>query len=453
MKPGVSAIGGRSMALAWSSGPVMVGGFIPVVTLLNAVVGMLLPRMMTPPDFGEYALVVTLFNYGLITDLGMSQLIDRQIPAYLGSGRADLARAFGDKMLWLRLAIGVTIFAATTLALTAIDVTRGLPFSLLAGVLAAMAGLANMVAQGPTCIYRARSDRRNYAIFISILLSGLIFARLGGLIAGGLVGCFAAMAAWYLAWAVVTHRRMPLNTTRILAAREALSLISVGVPYFATSFVWAFYVTGNRWFASFLIEPAEFGQFAFSANIFSLLVGSAGGFSAFYYPKIVERIARSGDHAVSRVLLWDLTRLITGTAVLMTCGIVLSGFLIRMIYPMYLPGVQTARVILVAVPPMVLASWLMPISLSSSKRPFLDGLISYPMATAILGLAIFILYRSAGDQGVAWASTASAVPLVAIQLVTMRQAKILHGRDALLLFLATAGVSVALGGLAWRINA
>src|SRR5471032_3161333 len=73
------------------SKPAVFGSLIPVVTLLNALVGMLLPKLMAPRAFGEYSLVITLLNYGLIFDLGASQVIDRRMLEYLGTGRSDLA--------------------------------------------------------------------------------------------------------------------------------------------------------------------------------------------------------------------------------------------------------------------------------------------------------------------------------------------------------------------------
>ena len=434
------------------SKPAVFGSLIPIVTLLNAIVGMLLPQMMEPRVFGEYSLVVTLFNYGLIFDFGMSQMIDRRIPAHIGSGRSDLAQSIGEKLLWVRLGVGVMTFGLTAAVLAVLAVDHALPFGLSAGLFAALAGLADMIALGPVCIYRARSERREYAILIATLLFGLIVARLGGLILGGLTGCFAALAVWYVTCAVLIHRRMPLQLAARPGAAEALSLIKAGLPFFATSFIWAFYVTGNRWIASFLIEPDQFGQFAFSANIFSLLVGAAGGFSAFYYPKIAERIAGSGVYAVSSKLTKDLSLLTAAVSVIMGIGILLAGLLITLIYPRYLPSVETARIILVAIPPVVLASWLMPVSMSSGNRPLIDGLITFPVATLILGAAIVFLYQHFGEAGAAWGSTASAIPLIGMQLTILHHAKILRGRDALILFAVNLGTCLTLGFFAWALG-
>jgi O-antigen/teichoic acid export membrane protein len=442
----------RSSYKALLSKPAAFGSLIPIVTVLNAVVGMWLPKFMEPRLFGEYSLIVTLFSYGLIFDLGVSQVIDRRIPAYLGSAQGDMARKIGDRLLWVRLGVGVIALASVALVLTTLAIEERLPFSLIAGLLAALAGLADMIALGPVCIYRARSERRDYAVRIAILLSGLIFARVGGVVAGGLIGCFAALSFWYIGCAIWFHQYMPLKSGERPGFREAASLIAFGTPFFVTAFLWAFYVTGNRWFASFLIPDDQFGQFAFSANIFSLLVGAAGGFSAFYYPKMAERIANTHAYAVSSMLNADLRALLIITFCVTGVGITLAGFLIHMIYPLYADGIGTARIILIAVPPMVLASWLMPVSQSAGKWPLVDGLLIYPLATGILGCAIFVLYSHFGEAGAAWASTVSALPLVGMQLLVLCHAKILRVCHAISLFGISLGGCVALGLLVTEIS-
>ena len=437
-----------SLFVALMSRPAVFGSLIPIVTLLNAGVGMALPQMMDPRSFGEYALVVTLFNYGLIFDVGISQVIDLKVPAHLGQGRPDLAMNVGAKLIWLRLYIGVATFLVTTAILVALARSGALPFNLAAGILAALAGLADMVALGPACFYRASSARRNYAIAIATLLTGLIVARLGGLMAGGLVGCFAALAVWYVVLAGVFNRRFRPAVDAMPSRREAWSTIVFGLPFFATSFIWAFYVTGNRWIASFLIDPSQFGHFAFSANIFSLLVGAAGGFSAFYYPRIAERISQSAHFEVSAQLMRDLCRLVGAMAVIVAVGMLLAGFLMGLVYPQYLPGVQTARIILVAVPPMVLASWLMPVSLSGGGRPLFEGLVIYPTATVILAVCITLLYHMFGDEGAAAASTIAALPLIGMQLWRLNHMGIIGARHCWTIMAATSLLSAALGILA-----
>lgn len=429
------------------SRPVMFGSLIPVVILLNALVGMLLPTLMAPREFGEYSLVVTLFQYGLIFDLGASQLADRWIPPLLATKQLTEADAVGQRLLWLRLYVGIVSYTVVAAIMTALAAFGKLPFGLAAGLLSALAGILYMIALGPLCVWRARSARRNYAICSSTLSFGLVIARPGGMIAGGLLGCFGALALYYAAFGGMFHSRMPLRRALRPGLAQAASLVARGIPFSATSFIWAFYLTANRWFAVMLIPSEQFGQFAFGANIFALLVGAAGGGSAFYYPRIAEQLAASGPYAVSRRLCIDCIRLVGAMTLLVAVGVVLAGVLIGLIYPLYLHAVGGARILLVAVPPLVLASWLMPVSLSGGHRPWIDGVVVYPAATLLLGAAVFGLHRLLGSDGAAWASTVSAVPLVAMQLAVLTHAKILRAGDAARLLGVTAACCAALAGL------
>jgi O-antigen/teichoic acid export membrane protein len=309
-----------------------------------------------------------------------------------------------------------------------------------------------MVSLGPGFIYRARSARRNYAFAIGILSLGLVIARPAGMLAGGLVGSFLALALWYLVFVVFFHWRMPARLAFRPAPRTALMLTLRGLPFFATSFVWAFYVTANRWFASHLMDARPFGHFAFSANIYSLLIGAVGGLSAFYYPKIVGRIASEPAHALSGRLLWDLLRLTLAIGVIMAVGIVLARPLIALIYPSYISSVSSAQVLLTAVPAMVLIAWILPISLSSGRRPWIDGLVAYPAATLILYIAIRILSPMFGDIGTAAASIASALPLLLGLLAQLVHARILRLTDACLIFAATSAITGGLCALNWIVQ-
>lgn len=437
---------------AFLSNPVVYGAFIPTITLLNAVVGILLPALMTPRVFGEYSLASTLFQYGLIFDCGTGQLADRWIPAALARHEYGEAERLGQNLLWLRFYIAFAVFSLAAVALSVLASNGSLPFSLPVGILSALAGTLYMASLGPGFIYRARSARRNYAFAIGTLSLGLVIARPAGMLAGGLVGSFLALAVWYLVFVCFFHWRMPARAAFRPAPRTAVMLTLRGMPFFATSFVWAFYVTANRWFASRLMEPQPFGHFAFSANIYSLLIGAVGGLSAFYYPKVVGQIASEPAYALSGRLLRDFIRLTLGVGLIMAGGIALAPFLISIIYPSYIGSVASARVLLTAVPAMVLVSWILPISLSAGRRPWVDGVILYPAASLILYVAIRLLSPRFGDVGTAAASIASALPLLMALLAQLMHARIVRLPAALLIFATAGAVTGALCALIWMIQ-
>lgn len=435
---------GFQTPIAFLSQPIVYGTLLPAISILNAFVGMLLPMFMAPLVFGQYALVSTLFQYGLILDCGMGPLVDRWIPPALARGKLQEADRLGQQLLWARLYVGFAVFAAVAAGLILLAALHRLPFQLEAGLMSTLAGVLYMVALGPSFIYRARSARFNFACTTGVLSLGLAIARPAGLVADGLVGCFSALAIWYLAFAGLFHMRMPPRLANRPSPSAALSLVLQGLPFFATSFIWAFYLTANRWFAARLIGPAEFGQFAFGANIFSLLVGAIGNLSAFYYPRVVGRIASEGGFALSRRITLDCAKVTLGVAGVVAIGIVVTPTLLSWIYPQYVLSADTVRILLVSVPAMVLVAWLMPISLSSGRRPWIDGLLIYPAATAILYSAIMLLGRRFGVKGVAASSMVSALPLIAMLLFQLRHANVVKASAAVALFGVAAAAS---GGL------
>jgi len=438
--------------IAFLSKPIVYGSLLPGISVLNAAVGMALPMMMTPHVFGEYSLAVTLFQYGLIFDCGAGQLADRWLPAAFARDQFEEVDRLSQQLLWVRLYIGTFLLVSAVIALTAFAAIERLPFGYWAGVLSAGSGILYMVALGPGFVYRALSKRRNYAWAIGTLSLGLVFARPLGLLVGGLTGSFLALAGWYLAFAVLFHQRMPPRLAAHPSARQAASAIVLGLPFFATSFIWAFYLTANRWFASGLMEAGTFGHFAFSANIYTLLTGAIGGLSAFYYPRVVGRIARDGAYSSSREIVVDFSKLTFAVGAIVAGGIVLATPLLTLIYPQYLQSVGTVRVLLAAVPATVLVAWLLPISLSAGRRPWLDGLLIYPAATAILYFAIRILFRHFGDIGAAAASTVSVLPLVAMLLAQLRHTHILRTGALAALMAAATTVTGALCILAWMMT-
>jgi O-antigen/teichoic acid export membrane protein len=442
---------GLQAPISLLSQPIVYGTLLPVISILNALVGMMLPMLVTPLVFGQYALVSTLFQYGLIFDCGMGPLADRWIPAALARGQLQDAEALGQRLLWVRFYIGCALLAAVAAVLLGLAAAHQLPFGPGIGFLSALAGLLYMISLGPCFIYRARSARRDFAYATGVLSLGLTLARPAGLLTGGLAGCFLALAVWYSVFVGLFHWRMPARLANRPSLRAATSLVMKGLPFFATSFVWAFYLTANRWFASGLMDARSFGHFAFGANVFSLLVGAIGNLSAFYYPRIVGLIAKEDRFALSWRLTRDCVKLLVMVGGMAATGILLTPTLLSWLYAQYTDSVVTVRILLIAVPAMVLTSWLMPISLSSGRRPWMDGLLVYPAATAILYFAIRLLAGRYGDEGIAAASIVSALPLMTMLLLQLRHAHVVKTSGAIALLCTAAAVTAGLSCLTWLV--
>jgi O-antigen/teichoic acid export membrane protein len=355
----------------------------------------------------------------------------------------------GQQLLWVRIYIAVALAAAAFAILIGLDGWHVLPFRLVDALLSAGAGLLYMTALGPGFIYRANSDRWRYALAGSLLSLGLIIARPLGLLAGGVTGCFLALAFWYLLFTAVYYGKMPPRIENRPDFRRTIAVIVDGLPLFSASFIWAFYLTANRWLGARLMSSSEFGHFAFATNAYSLLVGAFGAYSAFYYPRIARRLAAEPPGAVSRTICIDCTLLTLASGVIVAFGIIVAGPVLAAVYPKYSASVSALQILLAAIPAMSLASWLLPLSLSAGRRPWVDGLIVYPAATVFLFIATWWLADRMGTEGIALASVVASLPLVAMQLIQLCHADVVSRRDAAQLLAVAALASAALVSLYW----
>ncbi len=422
---------------------------MPGLSLLNALVGLLLPALLGPVGFGQYALMVTLFQYGLVFDFGLSQLVDRVVPPQLGRADHTLLDRFIAQVLWLRLYIAATLLVGGTLLLTALALGGLLAFDLLPAVLALAGGVCFMIALGPGSIYRARSHRRMFGLISIAVNLVLAIGRPLGVLAGGLVGCFLALTLGYLAIGVWVHAGLRPRRAERPSFAVCRSLLARGIPLFLTASVWAFYMTANRWVVSGLASSEALGQFAFAANAVYLIVGAVAGLAQFYYPGLTARAALAPTGALSLQVTRDFSRLAAGMAVLSALGILLAPPLIGLCYPSFGPSAPALQVLLIAVPSLVVSSWLMPVSLNLAQRPWLDGVVIYPFALLVLIGLTHLGYARAGLEGAGAGLVVSAQVLLVLQLANLRQTRLLSARHALVLVGCTLGLSALLAIVLW----
>ncbi len=422
-------------------GPLLLLAAVPGLSLVNAGVGLLLPMLLEPVAFGEYALIVLLFQYGLVFDLGLAQLTDRHVPLLLAAQDRGILAGFRQSVLWTRIYIaGVLLGLGAVLAV--IEHGRSPSFPAFAGFLSLFAGVAFMLVLGPGSFYRAGSDRRTFGqITIAVMLI-LAVGRPLGLALGGIGGCFALLGLLYAGVVGWAHAGMPARWDGRPRLGRSLGLIRQGAPLFLTSFVWAFYLTANRWIVSWLGSGEEVGHFAFGSNIVTLIIGAVGSLSQFYYPRIAARFAAEGRYAVSAVVRRDVGLLAVAIAIPTMIGIAAGPALIGLVYPKFVQSVPVVRLLLLAMPSLVVASWLMPLAISIGVRPWFSGLVVYPGALLIQLAVTAAGYRLNGIGGAAAGLVASALPLLLLQLWTLQRAGLLRAGHAGSLLAITAAVTV-----------
>lgn len=414
---------------------------MPALSALNAGVGLLLPLLLEPVAFGRYAVVVTLFQYGLIFDIGLSQLTDRRVPVLLAAGDGETLERFRGHVLWTRLYLAAVLLAAGAATFLALPASTGFPAG--AGFLSLAAGVLFMVVLGPASFLRAASDRRGFGRINIAVMVILAVTRPVGVLLGGITGCFALLGIAYGVLAVRVQAAMPLRWDGRPALADSRGLLAQGFPLFLTSFIWAFYMTANRWVVSGLGTGLEVGQFAFGSNVVTLIVGAVGAMSQFYYPRIVTLCAAGGPFAVSGRIRRDFCIMAAAIGVPTIIGILVGPMGIAAFYPKFAASAAVVQLLMLAVPSLVVASWLMPVALSTANRPWVEGLVVYPVALAVLLGVTRVGFGLDGIRGAAFGLVASALPLLVLQLWTLHLARLLLWRDAAAILATTAAATAA----------
>jgi len=94
---------------------------------------------------------------------------------------------------------------------------------------------------------------------------------------------------------------------------------------------------------------------------------------------------------------------------------------LALVYPQYFQSVGTVRVLLARCQQPFLFRGFSPFRFPPAGAPWVDGLLIYPAATAVLYFAIRMLFQRFGEFGRAAASTVSVLPLLAMLLAQLRQ--------------------------------
>ena len=422
---GVSRFGLRqSRRLKWLSNPATYAWGAAILTMLSAGTALLAPLLLDPAAFGSFALLTTLYQMAGKSDLGLSQLADRE----LTTGAADIERR-GAEILQARWIMGA-IVVVLIVPVAAFFAHHSGTLDPLDTALAITGGTSGMISGGPVTIFRAASQIWEFTASALILQAGMTAPRLAGLVFGGVTGCFAALLAWYGFFAVVMAR--PRVKTKLSVAKIS-AMISAAFPLFAFSTIWLLYLFANRWFSALLSSPDELGLFSFGANLSFIAISTLGAIAQVHYPRILQNIAQSPPGACSGLVVREANRLALILAVAVGPALILAHPIMAFAFPHFEEGTESAILMAVATIPLCVVAWIIPIAIALSKRPWLDSLITFLPAFTLLAGLMTLGTLEGGIIGQAFGCVVSAFVLVLMVVWLMKRQGVLTRRGALVI--------------------
>src|SRR5262249_39177724 len=80
----------------------------PVLNALAIAVGLVIPGLLGPAEFGRYVVVELFSRYFVIADVGLGQLLDRRIPPLVVRGDNTAVELITQHVLWARVLVAGT---------------------------------------------------------------------------------------------------------------------------------------------------------------------------------------------------------------------------------------------------------------------------------------------------------------------------------------------------------
>ena len=404
--------GPASILPGWLVHPASFGLFTTVLTVAGAGTSLLAPLLLDPAAFGAFALVSTLFQVLAACDLGMSQLADRRM---VNNASEPSAQASGqDDILALRWLVALVIAGVVApLAVVAAWWTHALPpVATGCAIIAAAAFMAN---NGLVSLYRSNGQPQAFIRMALLMQFGMTLPRLGGLMIGGVSGCFAALAVWYFGLAAVVMRPRPLRGARLLETLQA------GLPLFAFNGLWLAYLAAGRWISwSLSASETEFGLLAFGSSFVLIGTGLIANISQMRYPQILQAASQSLPRA-SRMMARDLMVLSLMVAMITGVAIAYADPLLERFFPRYYPALAACLAVSLSGLPLALVGWTLPLTMSLSRHILRDAAMLFGPALLSLAPMMALGQQLDGIEGQAWALVANAALLAGIQLVLLQR--------------------------------
>ena len=435
LKPERLPLPRRLAAVGWISHPgaYALGG--PLLNGLAILVGLVIPALLGPTEFGRYVVAELFGRYLVLADLGLVQLLDRRIPPLVALGKEDQALRAAQEILWARIIVGGA-FGATIVALFALFAFTGsFNVALPAALCSAAYGLLSLIAVGPVGVWRAASHYRSFTLSFALLNIGLSIPRLIGALLGGVTGCFLLLAIWYGLGAICLHSYMPLKRATRPSLRRVSGLVAESLPLFAAGLGWALYLVANRLIYSTISRETELGHFAFGSSILTVLVISLAMPASAYYPKLAGKLATADRFRYSRKILRDFALVSLVGWACSACAIILIPRAITQLYPAYVEAADATRILLASCPPIVVAFWLMQLIVAIGRTPWADALTVYPASLMAVAVGIIGGHAVGGMCGAAAGSVAGSLVYPLLELLVLRRCGVILASDAILLFL------------------
>ncbi len=359
--------------------------------IVQLIRGLVAARLLGPAAYGSWSALLLVLDYGLLSQLGLQQGLDREVPGSLASdppektARIKRGGLSGMVVLWAVFAVGVIVY----LLMRPRRLEEGWG---LAGVsLMLVAVLLQLVIYYFCTLLRShgRIGAVSKTLTIQALTGGLaglllvLWIGLWGLLWGWLVGQAAALVYVRRRGADVVPHKFELN-------ESTRRLLVVGFPIFLFTASTAVLKSVDRILILKFLGHEELGLYSVGLMAMALLLYFPESISFVLYPRLITRFRMTQDPDATAL---ELVRPLAAVAWAMPFVVGFAFFwvepLIAFVLPQYLPGADAVSILLFGAIGLGLASipsfYIMAIGRQTRLVPLAAGVILIDVAL-VLGL-------------------------------------------------------------------
>lgn len=303
--------------------------------------GLVVAALVDPAAWGNWYLLNLIVAYGALTQLGVLNGMNREVPAAMGSG--DAARALDLR----RTALSVVLLATGIATLLLLGASVAIPaiglsdeFLLTLGLLFATQLYTYATTSLRSTTHFADLSRLQFIqafVYPALSIAGAALMGISGFIIGqaialGLTVSFAS-GAKNVIWRPMLDRTL------------ARQLISVGFPIMLVGLVHTLFVTVDRWVIGARMGPEALGHYSLAIMALSAVGLLPQVISQQFYPRMAFSWSAKRDPRELRGLA-SRQRTFTYVAVVPAVGLValIAPPVVRAFLPHYVPGISAILV-------------------------------------------------------------------------------------------------------------
>lgn len=319
--------------------------------IIGAITSIVLPNILDPSNYGVWVTLLLIISYAPIAALGTVEALLRQYPYYIGKGDVEKAReceqsVLGSICITTIFLIICSISTPLIVAKTSLETyEQEIMMMLLVAAISSFTGFFYHRFAAHHC-FKSYSivDTLRAIVTISLVVP---FAWLWGL-KGAVIAFLIAEIVVCISSVLLSFRLCGKVQIR-LDGRLIWQSIQIGFPITIVWWALTLQSSVDRVMSVSFLGKEMTGYYGLGISIVSMLVIIPGSVNRVLYPKISEGLGKNKNvKQLSSLIISPVRILSIFIPVLVGVLIILLPTLYMLIFPKYIPGLQSAQLLLLS---------------------------------------------------------------------------------------------------------